>query len=274
MPYPSCRSSHPRCEPRPFPPRRGSGGGQTGRIRPGEGQRRRIPAAFYWHPCRESASVGLPARTARSCRHRTARFRHAHRPLSARYPAEHGNRVAAVRVPGDRGSHHRAGRISDHRPRLPPCRHGLSRCRDDRTARVMEGFRGLAARRGCRLVLFTTGAAMSYLDHQPGGPTCCCSAANPRVYRQRCMQPPTPASSFQCGPACVRSMSRWPPPSPLAKRCGRPAERLKPPAAGTATPLRFPARNREDRHRDMTTRVFTLALGVIPEGRLACRAFF
>src|ERR1700724_3328611 len=74
MPYPSFRSSHPRCEPRPFPARRGSGGGRTGRIRPGEGQMRRIPAAFYWHPCRESASVGLPARTARSCRHRTARI--------------------------------------------------------------------------------------------------------------------------------------------------------------------------------------------------------
>src|ERR1700720_1415294 len=72
MPYPSFRSSHPRCEPRPFPARRGSGGGRTGRIRPGEGQRRRIPAAFYWHPCRESASVGLQACTARSFRHRTA----------------------------------------------------------------------------------------------------------------------------------------------------------------------------------------------------------
>src|ERR1700686_4549333 len=48
----------------PSLPRRSSGGGRTGRIRPGEGQRRRIPAAFYWHPCRESASVGLPARTA------------------------------------------------------------------------------------------------------------------------------------------------------------------------------------------------------------------
>src|SRR5665213_663981 len=33
------------------------GGGRTGRLRPGEGQRRRIPAEFYWHPCRESASV-------------------------------------------------------------------------------------------------------------------------------------------------------------------------------------------------------------------------
>src|ERR1700693_2685162 len=78
MPYPAYRhislAGHPiRAANRaPSLPRRGSGGGRTGRIRPGEGQRRRIPAAFYWHPCRESASVGLPARTARSFRYRTA----------------------------------------------------------------------------------------------------------------------------------------------------------------------------------------------------------
>src|ERR1700719_1046520 len=74
-------------------------------------------------------------------------FGHAHRPLSARYPAEHRNRIAAVRVPRDRGPHHRAGRISDLRPRVPPRWHGLSRCRDDCAARLVARFRGLAGGR-------------------------------------------------------------------------------------------------------------------------------
>ncbi len=33
------------------------GGGRTARPRPGEGPGRRIPAAFYWHPCRNCARV-------------------------------------------------------------------------------------------------------------------------------------------------------------------------------------------------------------------------
>ena len=33
-------------------------------------------------------------------------FGHAYRPLPARYPAEHGNRIAAMRMPRDRGPHH------------------------------------------------------------------------------------------------------------------------------------------------------------------------
>src|SRR5436190_16143008 len=31
--------------------------------RPGEGPRHRVPAAFYWHPCRNSASVASTAAT-------------------------------------------------------------------------------------------------------------------------------------------------------------------------------------------------------------------
>src|SRR5262249_240843 len=35
--------------------RTGFGGGRAARPRPGEGPGRRIPAAFYWHPCRHGA---------------------------------------------------------------------------------------------------------------------------------------------------------------------------------------------------------------------------
>jgi len=58
----------PRCRPpRVTPPRRLAGerifgGGRTARPRPGEGPGRRIPAAFYWHPCRNSASVASARR--------------------------------------------------------------------------------------------------------------------------------------------------------------------------------------------------------------------
>src|SRR3984885_2362419 len=168
MPYPSCRSSHPRCEPRPFP--RGSGGGgggQTGRIRPGEGQRRRIPAAFYWHPCRESASVGLPARTARSFRHRTA-------PISAMrialyQPDIPQNTGTVLRLcaclgieahiiepagfPTSDRAFRRAG--MDYLDAVTIVRHG--------------SWRDFAAWRAAgrhRLVLFTTRATLSYLDYR------------------------------------------------------------------------------------------------------------
>src|SRR5271167_1214642 len=45
---------HPGCEP---PPRGPCGGERFARIRSGGDQRRPIPAAFYWHPYRESASL-------------------------------------------------------------------------------------------------------------------------------------------------------------------------------------------------------------------------
>jgi len=50
----------PRCKPPLSAPRwpvgeRGFGGARTARPRPGEGPGRRIPAAFYWHPCRNCA---------------------------------------------------------------------------------------------------------------------------------------------------------------------------------------------------------------------------
>src|SRR6202035_3611481 len=165
MPYPSCRSSHPRCEPRPFPARRGSGGGRTGRIRPGEGQRRRIPAAFYWHPCRESARVGLPARTARSCRHRTA-------PISAMrialyQPDIPQNTGTVLRLcaclgieahiieptgfPSSDRAFRRAG--MDYLEAVALTRHA--------SWRDFEIWRQL---RPCRLILFTTKATLSYLD--------------------------------------------------------------------------------------------------------------
>ena len=222
MPYPSCRSSHPRCEPRPFPP--GGVRRRTDRSHPAWGRS-------------DATHTGgvLLAPLPGECKCRLAGthspvfpapnrpdFGHAHRPLSARYPAEHRNRPAAVRVLRDRGAHHRAGRISDLRPRLPPRRHGLSRCRDDRAARLVAGFRGLAGgrtpspgavhdRRGDRPISITASRR----------PTCCCSAANPRACRQRSTTPPMPASSFRCAPACARSMSRSPPPWPPARRCGR-----------------------------------------------------
>src|ERR1700756_4548006 len=53
----------PRCRPptsgapRQAGWRAGFRGGRTARPRPGEGPRRRIPAAFYWHPCRNCARV-------------------------------------------------------------------------------------------------------------------------------------------------------------------------------------------------------------------------
>src|SRR5580700_8310011 len=151
MPYPSCRSSHPRCEPRPFP--RGSGGGQTGRIRPGEGQRRRIPAAFYWHPCRESASVGLPARTARSYRHRTATI--SAMRIALYQPDIPQNTGTVLRLCACLG-------IEAHI--IEPAGFPTS----DRAFR-RAGMDDLDAWRTAgrhRLLLFTTGAATSYLDHR------------------------------------------------------------------------------------------------------------
>ena len=72
-----------------------------------------------------------------------------------------------------------------------------------------------------RLMLFTTGAATSYLDHRFAPTTCCCSAANLRACRQRSIAPPMPGSSSRCGRACARSTSRSPPPWPPARHCGR-----------------------------------------------------
>src|ERR1700724_2081563 len=167
LPDQSCRSSHPRCEPRPFPARRGSGGGRTGRIRPGEGQMRRIPAAFYWHPCRESARVGLPARTARSFRHRTA-------PISAMrialyQPDIPQNTGTVLRLcaclgieahivepagfPTSDRAFRRAG--MDYLDAVTIVRHG--------SWRDFEAWRAAGRH---RLVLFTTGAATSYLDYR------------------------------------------------------------------------------------------------------------
>jgi len=45
---------HPSCEP---PPRGPCGGERFGLIRSGGDQKRPNPAAFYWHPYRESASL-------------------------------------------------------------------------------------------------------------------------------------------------------------------------------------------------------------------------
>src|ERR1700719_2273703 len=165
-PYQSCRSSHPRCEPRPFPARRGSGGGRTGRIRPGEGQRRRIPAAFYWHPCRESARVGLPARTARSFRHRTA-------PISAM-------RIALYQpdIPQNTGTILRLAAclgIETHiiEPAgFPTSDRAFRRAGMDYLDQVVirrhasfEAFSSWRTEAGARLLLFTTRAEVSYLDH-------------------------------------------------------------------------------------------------------------
>ncbi len=156
--FTSCRSTS-RAADRPFscPARQRSRGRRTSRWmvrshRPGEGRKRRNPAGFYWHPCRFSASVASPPRRAGAHR-RKARANSiddapmaCDRSLSARYSAEHRDHPAAVRLPRHRGAHRRTRRISDLRPRLPPRRHGLSRCRRARPAQLLAGFRGVAAR--------------------------------------------------------------------------------------------------------------------------------
>ena len=71
-------------------------------------------------------NVGFPA-IRRSADAEVPNGSHADRALRARHPAEHRHDSAARRLPRRRGPHHRAGRLPDHRPRLPPRRHGLSR---------------------------------------------------------------------------------------------------------------------------------------------------
>ena len=67
---------------------------------------------------------------------------------------------------GRRGPHHRAGRLSDLGPRVPPRRDGLPRSGVDRAAHAAGPHsRPGGGREGLRLILFTTAAAVSYLDH-------------------------------------------------------------------------------------------------------------
>ena len=65
---------------------------------------------------------------------------HAHRSLPARHSAECRNDVTPVCLLRHRGPYHRTVRFPDHRPRLPSRRHGLSRCGDDRAARLLAGL--------------------------------------------------------------------------------------------------------------------------------------
>src|SRR4029077_17866775 len=72
----------------------------------------------------------------------------AHRPLSTGYPAEYRDDSAPVRLPRHRSAPHRAGWLSDLRPRFSARRDGLSRCCRDRAASLVARFRILAPRRG------------------------------------------------------------------------------------------------------------------------------
>src|SRR5262249_45135027 len=63
-----------------------------------------------------------------TARHLPPSRSHAHRSLPARYSAERRHDTAHVCVFRHSSPYHRAGRIPDHGPRLPPRGHGLSRC--------------------------------------------------------------------------------------------------------------------------------------------------
>ena len=183
---------------------------------------------FYWHPCRQERK---PARLRNdqeshkslSLRHafalapgrwRGSIRRHADRPLRARHPAEHRHDSAALRLPRHRGPYHRAGRLSGLRPRLPPRRHGLSRPGRARAARLLarRSRTGGAppARGSC---CSPPRRERSYLDHAYDAERR--PAVRPRIRRRagrRSTRQPTPGSSSRCGPACARSMWRWPAP--------------------------------------------------------------
>ena len=118
------------------------GGGRTARPRPGEGPGRCIPAAFYWHPCRNSARW---LRRDGQTYYRRGILTLAPCPLPARHRTEYRDDIAAVRLSGDRGAHHRARGVSVHRPRLSPRRNGLPRSGGNHPPRFMARFRNLAA---------------------------------------------------------------------------------------------------------------------------------
>ena len=65
---------------------------------------------------------------------------------------------------------------------------------------------------GLALVLITTRAERSYLDHRFRENRCCCSAARAPACRRRCTGRPMCACVSRCGQACARSTSPWPPP--------------------------------------------------------------
>src|ERR1700688_1938226 len=167
MPYPSCRSSHPRCEPRPFPTEEGFWR-RTDRSHPAWGRSEAThTGGVYWHPCRESARVGLPARTARSCRHRTARISAMRIALyQPDIPQNTGtvlrlcaclgieaHIIAPAGFPTSDRAFRRAG--MDYLDAVTIMRHGSWR-----------DFEAWRAAEHHRLVLFTTAAATPYLDYR------------------------------------------------------------------------------------------------------------
>src|SRR5271165_3329369 len=60
------------------------------------------------------------------------------------YTTKRRDHPAACGLPWGRGPYHRAGRLSDNRPSLPPRRHGLSRSDGAYPARLVGEFRDLA----------------------------------------------------------------------------------------------------------------------------------
>ena len=120
--------------------------------RPGEGRKRRNPAGFYWHPCRESARVASPAPSAVTNARMTACASPSISPTSRRTPAPFCGFAPAWESRRTLFT----GRVPDLGSRLPPRRNGLSRCRRVGPAHA----RGRHSRRGGgprshRLVLFT-----------------------------------------------------------------------------------------------------------------------
>ena len=62
---------------------------------------------------------------------------------------------------------------------------------------------------GCRPVLFTTRASVSYLDHCFSAADVLLFGSNRPGFPKPCTRARTPGFAFPCGQACARSMWRW-----------------------------------------------------------------
>ena len=193
---PSCRSARPRCGP---PDARGAPRRRAGRppSGPGEGRGRHDPAAFYWHPCRESASPLARSMTLRlhkpfanaafSARRRCGTShlgRHADRPLSspifpripARFcgspPASASRRISIepAGFPTTDRAFRRAG--MDYLDQVTIVRHAS-----------WAAFEAWRRGSNARLVLFTTRAA-SVLSRPFEFRRGRCAAVRPRIRRR------------------------------------------------------------------------------------------
>ena len=120
------------------------------------------------------------------------------------------------------GASDRAGRLSHHRPPLPPLGHGLSRSVTIERHASFAAFDEWRRQEGLRLdpVLDPRRDALSGPFLQPGRHPAVrpgigrCAGPCPRL-------PPMRGCSSRCSRACARSMWRWRPPWPWARRCGK-----------------------------------------------------